>query len=78
MRDTGLYDCNARRIFEGNKVQSIWKEDVTGIVKFGKYKTGCTCDTYTDSQYGFYILDNFGKQNPLYGYADELWFEVID
>jgi hypothetical protein len=78
MRITGLMDCNDTRIIEGSKVQSIYNGSVHGIVKFGKYKTGCTCDKYTDSQYGFYILDNNGNQSSLYGYRDELWFEVIE
>lgn len=78
MRDTGLTDWNDKKILEGSNIKSIWRDWVTGVVMFGKYKTGCTCDTYTDSQYGFYVLDNEGKENSLYGYGDKLWFEVID
>jgi hypothetical protein len=77
MRDTDLNDYNGRKVLEGSKVRSLYKDNVVGTVMFGKYKTGCTCDTYTDSHYGFYILDNYGKESSLYGYGDKLWFTVI-
>ena len=63
--------------YEGDKIRSKWKDWVTGTIRFGKFRTGCKCDTYTDLQYGFYVeYDNKSVPDAsIYGAYGQLWFE---